>query len=64
MYQAGIVIADILARARQAKAGADASGTSSVVGGAMGASSSLAASGVERVGRHRAASRLPRACPG
>ncbi|RAN97638.1 dihydrolipoyl dehydrogenase family protein [Micromonospora noduli] len=45
MYQAGIVIADILARARQAKAGADASGTSSVVGGAMGASSSLAASG-------------------
>ncbi|WP_088986868.1 dihydrolipoyl dehydrogenase family protein [Micromonospora chokoriensis] len=45
MYQAGIVIADILARARQAKAGADASGTSSVVGGAMGASSALAASG-------------------
>ncbi|MEU4552883.1 dihydrolipoyl dehydrogenase family protein [Micromonospora violae] len=45
MYQAGIVIADILARARQATAGADASGTASVVGGAMGASSSLAASG-------------------
>ncbi|MEU8015113.1 NAD(P)/FAD-dependent oxidoreductase [Micromonospora parva] len=45
MYQAGIVIADILARARRAKAGADASGTSSVVGGAMGASSALATSG-------------------
>ncbi|MBQ1029945.1 NAD(P)/FAD-dependent oxidoreductase [Micromonospora sp. C97] len=45
MYQAGIVIADVLAHARKAKAGADASGTSSVVGGAMGASSALAASG-------------------
>ncbi|MEU7840510.1 FAD-dependent oxidoreductase [Micromonospora sp. NPDC049114] len=45
MYQAGIVVADLLAHAREAKAGADASGTASVVGGAMGASSSLAASG-------------------
>ncbi|MCX5068580.1 FAD-dependent oxidoreductase [Micromonospora lupini] len=45
MYQAGIVVADLLAHAREATAGADASGTASVVGGAMGASSSLAASG-------------------
>ncbi|CCH22327.1 dihydrolipoyl dehydrogenase family protein [Micromonospora lupini] len=45
MYQAGIVVADVLAHAREATAGADASGTASVVGGAMGASSSLAASG-------------------
>ncbi|MEV4385364.1 FAD-dependent oxidoreductase [Micromonospora sp. NPDC049580] len=45
MYQAGIVVADLLAHARGATAGADASGTASVVGGAMGASSSLAASG-------------------
>ncbi|MET8229461.1 NAD(P)/FAD-dependent oxidoreductase [Micromonospora sp. NPDC005298] len=45
MYQAAIVIADVLARARLAAAGPDASGTASVVGGAMGASSSLAASG-------------------
>ncbi|MET8305437.1 FAD-dependent oxidoreductase [Micromonospora sp. NPDC005173] len=45
MYQAGIVIADVLANARQAKAGPDASGTASVVGGAMGAASSLGASG-------------------
>ncbi|MFG3553891.1 dihydrolipoyl dehydrogenase family protein [Micromonospora sp. NPDC047557] len=45
MYQAGIVVADLLAHAREATAGADASGTASVIGGAMGASSSLAASG-------------------
>lgn len=45
MYQAAIVIADVLARARLATAGPDASGTASVVGGAMGASSSLATSG-------------------
>lgn len=41
MYQAAIVIADVLAQARQANAGPDASGTASVVGGAMGAASSL-----------------------
>ncbi|WP_436837421.1 dihydrolipoyl dehydrogenase family protein [Micromonospora orduensis] len=45
MYQAAIVIADVLAHARLETAGPDASGTASVVGGAMGASSSLAASG-------------------
>ncbi|MFG2101742.1 dihydrolipoyl dehydrogenase family protein [Micromonospora echinaurantiaca] len=45
MYQAAIVIADILDRARHARAGADPSGTASVVGGAMGAASSLSASG-------------------
>ncbi|MEV7329761.1 FAD-dependent oxidoreductase [Micromonospora sp. NPDC093244] len=44
MYQAAIVIADVLAHARLATAGPDASGTASVVGGAMGASNSLAAS--------------------
>ncbi|TNH23415.1 NAD(P)/FAD-dependent oxidoreductase [Micromonospora orduensis] len=45
MYQATIVVADVLAHAREADAGPDASGTASVVGGAMGASSSLGASG-------------------
>ncbi|MEV1333702.1 NAD(P)/FAD-dependent oxidoreductase [Micromonospora costi] len=45
MYQAAIVIADVLDRARHARAGADPSGTASVVGGAMGAASSLSASG-------------------
>ncbi|PWR05950.1 pyridine nucleotide-disulfide oxidoreductase [Micromonospora acroterricola] len=45
MYQAAIVIADVLAQARQTNAGPDASGTASVVGGAMGAASSLGASG-------------------
>ncbi|MFI7609130.1 dihydrolipoyl dehydrogenase family protein [Micromonospora sp. NPDC049366] len=45
MYQAAIVIADILDRARHSKAGADPSGTASVVGGAMGAASSLSTSG-------------------
>jgi pyruvate/2-oxoglutarate dehydrogenase complex dihydrolipoamide dehydrogenase (E3) component len=45
MYQAAIVIADLLDRARHARAGADPSGTASVVGGAMGAASALSASG-------------------
>ncbi|MBQ0905737.1 NAD(P)/FAD-dependent oxidoreductase [Micromonospora sp. U21] len=45
MYQAAIVIADVLAHARKSDAGADPSGTASVVGGAMGAASSLGASG-------------------
>ncbi|MET8524638.1 FAD-dependent oxidoreductase [Micromonospora sp. NPDC005172] len=45
MYQAAIVVSDVLAHYRQATAGPDASGTASVVGGAMGSSSSLAASG-------------------
>ncbi|MEH1164678.1 FAD-dependent oxidoreductase [Micromonospora sp. CPCC 205539] len=45
MYQAAIVIADVLAMTRQMNAGPDASGTASVVGGAIGAASSLGASG-------------------
>ncbi|MEU8296059.1 NAD(P)/FAD-dependent oxidoreductase [Micromonospora sp. NPDC048909] len=45
MYQAGIVVADLLDRTRHEKAGADPSGTASVVGGAMGAASRLGASG-------------------
>ncbi|RKN24327.1 NAD(P)/FAD-dependent oxidoreductase [Micromonospora musae] len=45
MYQAAIVIADVLDRARHARPGADPSGTASVVGGAMGAASALGASG-------------------
>ncbi|GAB3948704.1 dihydrolipoyl dehydrogenase family protein [Micromonospora vulcania] len=45
MYQAAIVVADMLALAREAGAGSDASGTASLVGGAMGAASSLGASG-------------------
>ncbi|MEV4809459.1 dihydrolipoyl dehydrogenase family protein [Micromonospora avicenniae] len=45
MYQAAIVIADVLDRARHARPGADPSGTASVVGGAMGSASALGASG-------------------
>ncbi|WP_433536490.1 dihydrolipoyl dehydrogenase family protein [Micromonospora sp. CA-249363] len=45
MYQAAIVVSDVLAHYRQATAGPDASGTASVVGGAMGSSSALATSG-------------------
>ncbi|MGK5737496.1 dihydrolipoyl dehydrogenase family protein [Micromonospora sp. URMC 103] len=45
MYQAAIVIADVLDRARHGRAGADPSGTASVVGGAMGAASALSTSG-------------------
>ncbi|MEV6815518.1 FAD-dependent oxidoreductase [Micromonospora sp. NPDC051296] len=45
MYQASIVVADVLDHMRRADGGADASGTASVVGGAVGAASSLAATG-------------------
>ncbi|PZF93633.1 dihydrolipoyl dehydrogenase family protein [Micromonospora endophytica] len=45
MYQAAIVVADVLDHARRADPGADPSGTASVVGGAVGAASALAATG-------------------
>ncbi|MEV4479887.1 dihydrolipoyl dehydrogenase family protein [Micromonospora coxensis] len=41
MYQASIVVADLLDHVRRARGGPDASGTASVVGGAMGASSAV-----------------------
>ncbi|MGC5017334.1 dihydrolipoyl dehydrogenase family protein [Micromonospora sp. DT47] len=41
MYQASIVVADLLDHARHAGGGADPSGTASVVGGAMGAVSAV-----------------------
>ncbi|MFJ8686168.1 dihydrolipoyl dehydrogenase family protein [Micromonospora wenchangensis] len=44
MYQASIVVADVLDRVRRAQAGPDASGTASVVGGAMGAASAVGGS--------------------
>ncbi|MEV2237570.1 FAD-dependent oxidoreductase [Micromonospora sp. NPDC049891] len=45
MYQASIVVADVLDHVRRADGGADPSGTASVVGGAVGSASSLAATG-------------------
>ncbi|NJP34206.1 dihydrolipoyl dehydrogenase family protein [Micromonospora thermarum] len=45
MYQAGIVVADLLDHVRRAGSGPDASGTASVTGGAMDAASTLAVSG-------------------
>ncbi|MEV6691106.1 NAD(P)/FAD-dependent oxidoreductase [Micromonospora sp. NPDC051196] len=45
MYQAAIVVADVLDHVRRADGGADPSGTASVVGGAVGTASSLAATG-------------------
>ncbi|MEH1098566.1 dihydrolipoyl dehydrogenase family protein [Micromonospora sp. CPCC 205561] len=45
MYQAGIVVADLLDRARRTDGGADPSGTASVVGGAAGVTSALGATG-------------------
>ncbi|MBX7269940.1 NAD(P)/FAD-dependent oxidoreductase [Micromonospora sp. Llam7] len=45
MYQASIVVADVLDQMRRAQGGADPSGTASVVGGAAGVASSLAATG-------------------
>ncbi len=45
MYQADIVVADVLDHARRAGDGADPSGTASAVSGAAGAASSLAATG-------------------
>ena len=45
MYQAAIVVADVLDHVRRADGGADPSGTASVVGGAVGSASSLAATG-------------------
>lgn len=41
MYQASIVVADLLDHARHAEGATDASGAASVVGGAMGASSAV-----------------------
>ncbi|MCZ7440418.1 FAD-dependent oxidoreductase [Micromonospora sp. WMMC241] len=41
MYQAGIVVADVLDHMRRAKGGPDASGTASVVGGAAGVVSAV-----------------------
>ncbi|MFI9642664.1 dihydrolipoyl dehydrogenase family protein [Micromonospora sp. NPDC051925] len=41
MYQASIVVAEVLDHARRAEGGPDASGTASVVGGAMGAASAV-----------------------
>ncbi len=45
MYQASIVVADVLDHIRRSDGGADPSGTASVVGGAVGAASSLAVTG-------------------
>ncbi|NLU77848.1 FAD-dependent oxidoreductase [Micromonospora sp. HNM0581] len=45
VYQASIVVADMLDHVRRSQGGADPSGTASVVGGAVGAASSLAATG-------------------
>ncbi|WP_433530672.1 dihydrolipoyl dehydrogenase family protein [Micromonospora sp. CA-263727] len=45
MYQASIVVADVLDHVRRADGGADPSGTASVVGGAVGSASSLAVTG-------------------
>ncbi|MDM4721939.1 NAD(P)/FAD-dependent oxidoreductase [Micromonospora sp. WMMA1363] len=45
MYQAGIVVADLLDRVRHADSRPDASGTASVTGGAMGAASTPAVTG-------------------
>ncbi|WP_091433112.1 dihydrolipoyl dehydrogenase family protein [Micromonospora yangpuensis] len=45
MYQAAIVVADLLDHARRATAGPDPSGTASVVGGAVGAASGVPAAG-------------------
>ncbi|WP_433389147.1 dihydrolipoyl dehydrogenase family protein [Micromonospora sp. KLBMP9576] len=45
MYQAGIVVADVLDHARRADGGADPSGTASVLGGAAGAVSALGTTG-------------------
>ncbi|TCB91255.1 NAD(P)/FAD-dependent oxidoreductase [Micromonospora zingiberis] len=45
MYQAAIVVADVLDHVRRAEGDADPSGTASVVGGAVGVASSLAATG-------------------
>ncbi|MGN9811812.1 dihydrolipoyl dehydrogenase family protein [Micromonospora sp. BQ11] len=45
MYQAAIVVADLLDHARRATRGPDPSGTASAVGGAMGAASAVGANG-------------------
>ncbi|MFF0654953.1 dihydrolipoyl dehydrogenase family protein [Micromonospora tulbaghiae] len=57
MYQAGIVVADVLDHMRRTKGGPDASGTASVVGGAMSAGGSTVAPGSFPVADYRA---LPR----
>ncbi|MFF5172561.1 dihydrolipoyl dehydrogenase family protein [Micromonospora sp. NPDC000089] len=60
MYQAAIVIADLLDRARHAEGGADASGTASVTGGAMGAASAVGGA-TAGAGPTGAAGTVPRA---
>ncbi|MCX4387411.1 FAD-dependent oxidoreductase [Micromonospora peucetia] len=45
MYQAGIVVADVLDHVRRGDGGADPSGTASVVGGAVGVVSALGTTG-------------------
>ncbi|MGK5441397.1 dihydrolipoyl dehydrogenase family protein [Micromonospora sp. URMC 105] len=57
MYQAAIVIADVLDHARRAKGAPDASGTASMVGGAMGAASAVGSAGTVPLADYRA---LPR----
>ncbi|MFE7872249.1 dihydrolipoyl dehydrogenase family protein [Micromonospora humida] len=60
MYQASIVVADVLDRVRRAEAGPDASGTASVVGGAMGAASAVGGA-MGAAGPSGAAGTVPRA---
>ncbi|SCG68204.1 dihydrolipoyl dehydrogenase family protein [Micromonospora halophytica] len=57
MYQASIVVADLLDHVRRARGGPDASGTASVVGGAMGASGPSGVAGTVPRADYRA---LPR----
>ncbi|MEU4713291.1 FAD-dependent oxidoreductase [Micromonospora purpureochromogenes] len=60
MYQAAIVIADVLDRTRHADRAPDPSGTASVVGGAMGAASAVGGA-MTATGPSGAAGTLPRA---
>ncbi|MFJ6196721.1 dihydrolipoyl dehydrogenase family protein [Micromonospora sp. NPDC092111] len=60
MYQAAIVVADVLDHARRAEGGPDASGTASVVGGAMGAASAVGGA-MGAAGPSGAAGTVPRA---
>jgi pyruvate/2-oxoglutarate dehydrogenase complex dihydrolipoamide dehydrogenase (E3) component len=60
MYQASIVVADLLDHARHADGAADASGTASVTGGAMGAASAVGGA-TATAGLTGAAGTVPRA---
>ena len=60
MYQAAIVVADLLDHVRRADPGADASGTASVVGGALGATSAVGGA-VGAAGPDGTAGGVPRA---